>query len=392
MKRKFSVLYFLFGFLICLNIFLGFNNKGRVFADKQKISSNAKAAILLDADSGTVIYSKNEKEKLPIASMCKIMTLLICYENIEDEVIGYEEEITVSKNAASMGGSQVFLEENCKYKIKDLIKSISVASANDSCVAIAERICGDESTFVEKMNEKCQELGMTNTKFSNCTGLPKPDQYSCAYDVSIMFRELIKHNDYFSISNIWNEDFIHSGGRVTQMTNTNKLIRFYNGCDCGKTGYTSEAGHCLTASAKRNGLRLIAVEINAPDSKTRFKDVSEMFNYGFNNFTNKLIVDETKPLDLTVNVNNGKKEEIKVKANKSFYLFSSKEQKRSVEINFTPAEKIKAPIYEGDSVGKLYLYENGIVIAEIEVISLENVDKKGYFDAIFDITENFGVI
>lgn len=392
MRKKFSVLYFIFGFIICLSTLFSLSIKGRVFADEIKKDYSSKSMILIDANTGTTLYSKNENERLPIASMCKIMTLLLIYENVDSGNISLDDEVVVSKNASSMGGSQVFLEENGVYKVSELIKSISVASANDSCVAMAEKICGSESDFVAKMNEKCIELGLSNTKFANCTGLPKPEQYSTAHDVAIIFKNLIKHKQYFEVSNIWMEDFSHPQGRVTQMANTNKLVRFYDGCDCGKTGYTSEAGHCLTASAKRNGLRLIAVVIKAPDSKTRFSEVSSMLNYGFSNFESKKIVDDNSNLDIPLKVEGGKKDYILVKPENSIYILSKKGEKRSLEVSFEPISKIKAPILSGETVGKISIYENGLEIDSVNVVSSEDVMQKSYFDVIKDISLNFNVI
>ena len=390
MRNKFSVFYFLFAFLICFGTLFSFNTNKSAYADDLKQVS--KSAILIDAGSGKTLYSKNENERLPIASMCKIMTLLVIYENVDNGNISLNDDVVVSKNASSMGGSQVFLEENGVYKVSELIKSISVASANDSCVAMAEKLYGSEEEFVKVMNNKCTELGLNNTKFSNCTGLPKPEQYSTAKDVSVIFNNLIKHDKYFEISNIWMENFIHPEGRITEMSNTNKLVRFYDGCDSGKTGFTSEAGHCLTASAKRNGLRLIAVVISAPDSKTRFNEVSSMLNYGFSNYECKKIIDKNEILSISAKVEGGKKDNIKIIPQEDFYSLTKKGEKRSYEINFTPNSKIKAPINVGDYVGKISIFENGIEIFSTNVLSNEEVLSKTYFDVLKDISHNFNLI
>lgn len=365
--------------------------KNTVFAEDD-LSVKSKSAYLVDADTGTVIYAENENNKLPIASMCKIMTLLLCFEAQKNGVIDYNDKICVSENAAGMGGSQVFLEPNAEYLVDELLKSIIVASANDACVALAEKISGSESLFVDKMNERAQELGMKNTVFVNCTGLPKPGQHSTAKDVSIMFAELIKHKEYFKYSGIWMDKIEHPKGRITEISNTNKLIKFYNGCDGGKTGYTSEAGHCLAASAIRNGMRLVCVVISSPDSKARFNDVSSMFNYGFANYVNKLVIDDKKPLDLRVDIVGGKQDKISVVAENHLSLFCKKGEKRSVEIDFKPLSRVKAPIYKGDVVGTLNVYENGVEIAVINVLSNEDVLQKTYFDVINDIGRNWAII
>lgn len=392
MKKGFSVIFIFLAFLMSLSCFWKVKS-GIAFADNENtVFSSAKSAYLADPITGTVIYRKNEAEHLPIASMCKIMTLLLSFEEIDSGNLSFSDQVVISDNAAGMGGSQVFLEENASYSVEDLLKSIIVASANDSSVAMAEKICGSEELFVDKMNEKASCLGMDDTVFVNCTGLPKPGQYSCAKDVSIMFSELLKHKDYYRFSTIWMDEISHPDNRKTEISNTNKLIRFYDGCDCGKTGYTGEAGHCLAASAHRNGMRLVAVVISAPDSKTRFKEVSSMFNYGFANYVNKLIVDDKKPLDIKVEISGGKKDVLEVKAEHPVFLFSLKSEKRSVEIEFTPFEKLKAPIMQGDPVGKITVYENGTEITSVTVVSLENVEKATYFDSVRDVMENWAII
>lgn len=390
MKKNYSVIFIFMAFILSLTC-IGGLYKTKVFAE-QFNENNYKSAYLIDANTETVIFKKNENERLPIASMCKIMTLLLCFDAIENNELSLSEEIVVSANASKMGGSQIFLEENGRYIVEDLIKGIVVASANDACVAMAERLTGSEDNFVEKMNLKCKELEMNNTNFVNCTGLPKIGQYSTAKDVSIMFSHLIKHKDYFLYSKIWLDEILHPKGRVTEITNTNKLVKFYNGCDCGKTGYTSEAGFCLAASAMRNDMRLIAVIINANDSKTRFREVSSMFNYGFANYVNKLVVDNQTPLDILVNVSGGKKDKLNVVAKNSLYLFSKKNEKRIVEIEFSSNKKIFAPINKGDVVGKLSVYEKGVEIASIDVLANEDILEKTFFDNIVDISKNWSLV
>lgn len=390
MKKKFSVIFILLAFIMTIGCLSSFTKK-KAFANYET-ESTCKAEYLADAYSGTIIYAKNEEEKLPIASMCKIMTLLLCFEAIDNGEFDFGDVITVSENASKMGGSQVFLEANGEYVVGELIKSIVVASANDACVAMAEKISGSEQQFVLSMNEKASELGMKNTVFVNCTGLPKPGQYSCAKDVGKMFSELLKHEEYFRFSKIWTDKVIHPQGRYTEISNTNKLVRFYQGCDGGKTGYTSEAGHCLAASAMRNGMRLISVVISAPDSKARFNAVSSMFNYGFANYKNNLIIDNKTTLELDVFINGGKKDKLEVVAEKPVYIFSHKNDKHSVEINFKPIEKIKAPVNKGDLVGMLSIYENNVEIASVNVLANETIAEKTYFDVICDISGAWGII
>ena len=388
MKKRLSVFY-VFALLMLSFGILFSAPKRAAFADSDEIKS--KSFILLETSSGEVIKSKNENEKLPIASMCKIMTLLLSFEEIDNGNLSLNDDIVINDTAAKMGGSQVFLESGATYKVSELIKSIVVASANDACVAMAERIAGSEEDFVVKMNEKAKELKMENTVFTNCTGLPKIGQHSSAKDVSIMFRELIKHKDYFTFSNIWMDEINHPNDRKTEISNTNKLIRFYAGCDSGKTGYTSEAGHCLCASAVRDNMRLICVVISSPDSKTRFKEVSNAFNYGFSKFALKKVVDGDQNMDFKVKIAGGKNEEIAVKPSRSSFIFSLKSEKIVYETVYSEDKNKKAPITAGDKVGTLKVYKDNVLIDEIDVLSVENVNKKSFFDRIKDITENWAI-
>ncbi len=363
--------------LICCLTFL-FNVNS---AKAEKL--NCKASFLIDYNSKTVISSYNENEKLPIASMTKIMLLNLIYKNENEGKIDFEEEITISERASSMGGSQVFLVANESYKIKDLVKSIVVASANDASVAMAETLYGNEEECVKAMNEEAKLLGLKNTCFQNCTGLPKPMHYSSAKDMAIMFCNLIKYKKYFESSKVW-LDYIEHKKNKTEMANTNKLIRYYEGCDGGKTGFTNEAGFCLTATAKRGNMRLVAVVIGADTSKNRFKCVSDMFNNGFNNYTNKCIVDKSTPLSEKVKVIAGKSEELEVIPSEDYFAFSKKNVKENFETVYE-LESVKAPVNKGDVVGKLIVYKEGVEVKRLNVLANETVKVKTFKDYISDI-------
>ena len=390
MKKIYSVIFILLAFILSVGCMNGFYS---AFADEQKssISIESKSAYLMDYKTKTVIYSKNELVHMPIASMCKIMTLLLTFEALDNNDISLSDTIVVSKNASSMGGSQVFLEENGEYLVGELVKSIVVASANDACVAIAEKLYGNQAEFVNQMNVRAKQLGMNDTMFVNCTGLPQAGQYSCAKDVSVMFNQLLCHDEYYRFSKIWTDVVCHPKDRKTEISNTNKLIRFYNGCDSGKTGYTSEAGHCLVASAVRDNMRLVSVVINAPNSKTRFKDVSNMFNFGFENYENKKILSNEKELKINVKVKGGKKDALNVIAEKPLFIFCKKNQKRNIELNFQPLKTICAPVKIGDIVGQIGAYENGVEIDRVNIIANETILEKTYFDVLRDIAKNWSV-
>jgi len=354
-------------------------------ADNVNMNISARGACLMDFKTGTIIFEHKSTARHPIASMVKIMTLNLIYEDIEAGKIGYDDMVTISPNAASMGGSQAFLDFHKQYKVSDLITSITIASANDACVALAEQLDGSVESFVNRMNVKAAELGMKNTKFSNCTGLPSEErQYSCAKDSAIMLRALIRHSGYFNFSGIWMQDLVHEGGRITGLTNTNKLIRFYEGCDGGKTGFTSEALHCLSATAQRGGMRLISAVVGAPDSKTRFAEVSKMFNYGFANYANKIIVTKDMPLEKPLPVSFGKAKEVTARTASEFTVFGSKAEAGKGITTETELYELKAPVMKDAAVGKIKVIKDGAVIGEVELIANDTVLKKTFGDVYND--------
>jgi D-alanyl-D-alanine carboxypeptidase (penicillin-binding protein 5/6) len=352
------------------------------------IQTHAKSAYLMDFNTKTVVYSHEESKRLPIASMCKIMTLLLSFEAIENGQFGMEDDICVSERAASMGGSQVFLEANAKYKACELIKSIVVCSANDSCVALAERIAGSESLFVEKMNEKAKELGAENTLFANCTGLPKEPQYSCAKDVALMLKALLQHEGYYQFGKVWLDKFQHPEGRFTEITNTNKLIRFYEGCDGGKTGFTNEAGFCLAATAKRDNMQLIAVVLGAPTSDKRFSSARALLDYGFATYKVKELVKKNENL-CSADVINGTEKSVNGVAKENKTVLFEKNNSKDIERRVFVDSDITAPIKKGEVLGYIEFVSDGKVIDKVYIISEKTVDKKGIGQIMKDIMVGF---
>ncbi|MDD4291430.1 MAG: D-alanyl-D-alanine carboxypeptidase [Clostridia bacterium] len=341
--------------------------------------SHAKSGLLI-SDNGQVLYEKDMHARRPIASMVKIMTLTLIFEAIEEGKLSLDDLVTASENASSMGGSQAFLDANGTYKADALIKSIVVASANDSCVAMAEHLCGSVTLFVERMNEKALELKMKDTNFANCTGLPDSTQYSSAYDAALMTIELCKHKKFFDYSKIWMEDMVHNDGRITTLTNTNKLVRFYQGCEGGKTGYTAEAGHCVSAIAGRNNMRLIAVVLGGEDSKSRFADASGLLNYGFGAFENKTMLSCGQAVG-SAKVKNGKIETVEVIADGVLNLFGER-GKLNGETKVEYEATVKAPVKKGDVLGKAYLVSNGKTIASLDLVAASDVSKLSIWDSI----------
>ncbi len=368
--------------LIAIVPFISARASVRSAVAEDKFAATSKAAMLLDADTGTVVFEKNTKDRLPIASMVKIMTLSLAFDEINVRGISLDTPVVVSENAASMGGSQAFLEANAEYALGELLKSIVVASANDSCVAVAEHLFGSVDAFVAKMNEKAAEWGMEDTAFVNCTGLPKDGQYCCAHDVAVMFGKLIEHPEFFDYAKVWMYDFQHPGGRVTQLTNTNKLIRFYDGCDGGKTGYTDAARSCITVTAKRGDTRLICVTIGAENSKTRNREVSELLNYGFANYKTVYAVRAGDEIGEYA-VSNGKTDTVKVVAASDCTAFVKCGD--NAELTLSPEiGDLCAPVAVGEKVGTVKVLLNGEEFATVDAISQSECLKKGYLDIVDD--------
>ena len=355
-------------------------------AAKNGLEVCAKSAYVMEIESGTPIYQKEETKRLPIASMCKIMTLLLVFAAIDEGVISMDEELSISENAAAMGGSQVFLEANGKYLVRELIKSVVVCSANDSCVALAERISGSDEAFVDRMNERAKELGCNNTLFANCTGLPKEPQYSCAADVAKMMKALLSHEGYFAFGKIWMDKFQHPEGRYTEISNTNRLVKFYDGCDGGKTGFTNQAGFCLAATAKRNNMRIISVVIGEENSKQRFADVSKTFDYAFANYSMQTIVDASMPLKENVCTVGGKQTMLSVIPMRDGCVFLKRGEKGNITTEIELPTTLKAPVQKGEQVGEIIIYRDGVEIDKIQLIANENVEKAGFFDCLHDVS------
>ena len=354
-------------------------------------TTTGKSAYLMDYDSGYVIYTKNENERLPIASMTKIMLLDIVFESIEKGKLALDDYITISENAKSMGGSQVFLQSGGKYQVKDLIKSVIIASANDASVALAEEIAGSEADFVIMMNEKAKNMGLNNTLFSNCTGLPKPTQYSSAKDVAIMLKSLLRHKNYFDYSKIWLDEISHPDGSVTTLTNTNKLSRFYEGCDGGKTGFTSQSKFCLAATAKRGDTRLIAVTIGEESSKQRFANVSNMFNMAFGKYASKVVVDKALAIEQKMPIIGAKDEEINVFPEKNLTIFCKKGEKPEYTVSVRQNNKLRAPLKKGQVVGEITLYVNGVEYAKTNLITSCDVEAATFGDCYKKAADNWQI-
>ncbi len=387
-KKQSKIINILMLFVLSFTlIFTAFFVNSNAYGEETS-NFKSKSLIAIDPVSKLVVYEKNAHEKLPVASVVKVMTMLLSMEYIEANNIPLETEITVSENASSMGGSQVFLETGGTYKLGELLKSVMVASANDSAVALAEFVSGTHENFVAKMNERASELGMNNTVYVNATGLPQAGQFSTAYDIALVFSELVKHEKLFDYSKIWMEDFIHPEGRTTMMSNTNKLLKSYSSCDIGKTGFTNEAMFCFAASAFKNNTRVVAVVLGAPTSKDRFSETVNLFNTAFATYDNKIILNKDEPM--TIEIKNGKKDSIMVIPQESYSRFVKKgEDNVSVEITFD--ENLKAPVKKGDIVGKAMIIADNTVVKEINILAAEDIDSMTLWDIIKEIGRNFKI-
>lgn len=349
----------------------------------------SKSTLLIHADSETVLYAKNEHQKMQVASISKLMTTLITLEKIEAGELSLEDELTASAHAADMEGSQAFLDEGSNYKVRELLKSVIVASANDSAVVLAEGIGGSESAFVHLMNDRATQLKMTNTKYANSTGLPAPDQYSTAIDTAKILKEISKHDLFNKDSQIWMDKFIHPSGRETELVNTNRLIKYYNNAVNGKTGFTDEAGYCLASSASYKGLNLIAVTLNCSNSTNRFKENMELFNYGFANFENKQVLNAEENIDRIIKVSGGKTSVACLKPETSFYVINKKGTSNDITLSYEIKDKVNAPLNIGDVVGKCLVVVNGKVIGEVNIVSCESIEKQTYSDTLNKIFKNW---
>lgn len=382
--RKNKIYCIIFAFILTIYCSVMQNNNF-VYAD-DKFDLTAKSAILMDYNSQTIIFEKDKDKKLPIASMVKLMTIYITFQNLETGKITYEQEFTSSEHASSMGGSQVFIDPYVNYSVKDLLRSVIMASANDASVALAEGISGSESEFVDLMNETAKKLGMENTLYVNSTGLPAPEQYSTAYDCAILLKNLLKYDDYHKFSTIWMDSLTHPSGRKTELINTNKLIRYYDGCDGGKTGSTSEAGYCLTSSAKRNNMRLISVVIGAKTGKDRFKESTNLFNFGFANYENKQLVNKEKVFK-EVETKRCKEKVANVVPVEDFYAFDKKGNKSSYEISVELPE-VLGSTKAGEIIGKIIISKEGNVVKTIGLTVQEDINSLSLVDNFKYIISN----
>ena len=347
---------------------------------EDSLGLKSESAILMDASSGKILYEKNIDEKLPMASMTKIMSMLIIMENIENGSLDYEDKVLISDAASGMGGSQVFLQAGEEYLVNDLLKCIAISSANDAVVAMAEKISGSVDAFVGLMNDKAKELGLKNTHFANPHGLDNEDHYSTAYDMAVMAKELLKYENILKYTSIYEDYLTKPDGSQIWLVNTNRLVRFYDGVDGLKTGYTTEAGYCLTATAKKNNFRLISVVMKSSSAEARSSDTSTLLTYGFNSFKNNIIYSKDKVLG-TLPVQKGKKKEVDVYLREDATEILNITKKASDYSFNIKVDKLIAPIKGGTIVGSAEIIDDeGNILDEVDIIVKEDIERASFLD------------
>lgn len=366
-------------FILCMILSLF---PGAVFAEEKKVelAEDSKSAILIERDTGTILYEKNMHEKLSPASMTKIMTMLLVMEAIDEGKISLEDKVTTSEFAASMGGSQIFLEPGEEMTVKELLLAVAVVSANDASVALAEKISGSEELFVEMMNQRAKELGLENTQFQNTTGLPAENHYSSAYDMAMLARELLKHEEITDFTKIYESYLREDTDKKFWLVNTNKLVRFYPGVDGLKTGYTSEAKYCLTVTAKKDDMRVIAVVFGAPTSKSRNAQISKMLDYSFSQYATHSLHGSGETLG-EVKISKGNKKRVEAITGDTVTVLTKKGEKvdnLSEEIEYN--RELKAPIKKGQEIGKLIIKKDGESLTTVPLVAKEDVNKASWWN------------
>ncbi len=383
MKRLFACIMLLSCSLFVIPVY-GNQPETVVTSAAPALDLSAKSAVVMEAGSGTILYEKEKDKELPPASVTKVMSLLLIFQEIDSGKLKLSDKVTVSEHAASMGGSQVFLEPSEVQDVETLIKCVVVSSANDAVVALAEHIAGSEDAFVKRMNQEAKKLGMKHTTFKNACGLDADGHVTTAYDIALMSRELTtKHPDIFKYTKIWMDSFTHETKKGTtefELSNTNKMIKQYNGCTGLKTGSTSTAKFCLSATATRNGIDLIAVVMASDDSKTRIKDASALLDYGFSNCQVTEDVTTSKEIG-KIPVEKGKKETVSYpeKINTKITRIKSDGGKLKKEIKI---KTVKAPVKKGQSVGKIIYKDGNKIAAETEIKASESIGKMDYLSSL----------
>jgi len=382
MKSIFKPICVLIAIFLCM-----LSITSEVYAGSFEI--DARAAILIDEATGKILFEQNIHEAFPPASITKIMTMLLSMEALCNRKISLEDEVVISRNASSMGGTQLYLEAGEIKTVEELMKGIAIRSANDASVAIGEHISGTEETFVKKMNQRAKELGMKNTLFINTTGLPAEGHVTSVYDISLMSRELLKHKEVHRWLTTWIDTVtVGRKGSIQELVNTNRLIRHYEGATGIKTGYTRDAKHCLSASATRNSTTFIAVVLGAPTSAIRFSETAKLLDYGFANYKTVIIARKSDEMGI-VNINKGNLVEINAVVSEDFKVLVKKEDSDKIEKSILLVNIIDAPILAGDKIGEIIIKLNNEEIGRADIVAEMDVKKASFLNIISRMFEKF---
>lgn len=349
------------------------------------ITLSAPACLLMEAQTGTVIFEKNANDRRQTASVSKLMSLLIFMEQLEAGAVSLDDTVTVSHSAASTPGSTALLDAGSSYPFKDLLRASIVASGNDSTVALAEYIAGTEEAFVQKMNARAAEMNLNDTHYVNCTGLSAQGQYTSARDTAAIACALSKHSTYFEHSSLWLSNIVHPSGRKTDLTNTNRLVRFYEGCDGMKTGSSAEAKYCICATAEKNGIRLIAVVLGASGSQVRFDEARSMLEYGFANYKRTEVISSGELTGYNVPVTRGAKDSAAIAAGKGLSMLLKSGQEKSLSVDLQLPDSIQAPMSKGTAVGSIQVLLDGAMVAELPAVLAEDVRLPSIFEGFLRI-------
>lgn len=371
---KLMILTLLFSFTTNINIISAEEKEASV-----TLAENAKSAVLIERDTGAILYDKNKDEKLPPASMTKIMTMLLIMEALDKGEITLNEKVRTSEHAASMGGSQIFLEPGEEMTVDELLRGIAIASGNDASVSMAERIAGSEEAFVEMMNKKAKKLGLKNTHFANPTGLPAKDHYSTAYDMAIMAKELLKYEKITNYTGKYEDYLRENTDKKFWLVNTNRLVKFYPGVDGLKTGFTNEAKYCLTATAKKDNMRVIAVVFGAPTPKDRNAQISKMLDYAFSHYKTHPMYKRNQVVT-NIKISKGQEKSVNLVTSETISVLTKKGDKvNDIKKEIVVNENVKAPIKKGDELGTLILKKGNKVVSKSPIIAENEVKEASWW-------------
>lgn len=347
------------------------------------------SAMLVEAETGTVIFEKGADERRQVASVTKLMTLLLCLEKLEAGEISLTDNVVISPEAAGQIGSQALLDAGAAYPLETLLHATIIASANDAACALAEHMAGSEAAFAEMMNQRAQELGMSDTCYVNSTGLPDDAQHTTARDVAVLACEVCRYPLYFEHASVWMDTLTHPSGRTTDLTNTNRLVRFYDGCDGLKTGSADVSRYCLAATAQKNGLRLIAIVLGTPVSQTRFDEARAMLDYGFANYRRVTLLQTGDRLGKTVRVKMGMQDEVEAAAGNGVSMLIRPGQEKQLSMEVELPEEVNAPVAQGDTLGVVRVLLNGEIVAKLPAVAATDVGMPGLLEGFMKLFRNW---